>query len=220
MDKIVTEIQQGLRDGDAQFVKEKTEQALIQGVQPKNIIQQGLLPVMKSIGKKFRVGEIFIPDVLMSSRAMHASLYVLNPILSKHNKASKGLIVIGTVAGDLHDIGKNMVSMVLRGAGYRVVDLGIDVPTIDFIAAVQRYQPDILGMSALLTTTIGEMDKVIMELKEKGLKNKVKVLIGGGPVTPEFAIAIEADGYAYDAFSTIDVVDGLIVENGNFFTAT
>ena len=218
MDKIITEIQQGLKDGDAQFVKEKTEQALIQGIQPKKIIQQGLLPVMKSIGKKFRLGEIFIPDVLMSSRAMHASLYVLNPILSKTNKASKGLIVIGTVAGDLHDIGKNMVSMVLRGAGYRVVDLGIDVPTIDFITAVEKYEPDILGMSALLTTTIGEMDKVVVSLKENDLRNNVKVLVGGGPVTLEFAMAIEADGYAHDAFSTIDVVDDLIVGKENFFT--
>ncbi|AOY74951.1 cobalamin B12-binding domain-containing protein [Clostridium formicaceticum] len=220
MNKIITEIKQGLMDGDAQQVKEKTELALAYGVKPKKIIQQGLLPTMQSISQKFYKGEIFIPDVLMSSRAMHASLYVLQPILSLSNETSKGIVVVGTVAGDLHDIGKNMVSMMLKGAGYRVIDLGIDVPATDFITAVHKHKPDVLAMSALLTTTMGELGKVVMALKEKGLRQQVKIIIGGAPVTPEFAMAVEADAYAADSFSAIEVVNALVGEKVELFTVS
>lgn len=220
MKKIIMEIQEGLVDGDAQLVKEKTEMALAYGIKAKDIIEQGLLPIMKSIGQKFRAGEIFIPDVLMSSRAMHASLYILRPILTNYRQASKGCVVIGTVAGDLHDIGKNMVSMMLEGAGYTVIDLGIDVPVSDFITAVEKHNPDVLAISALLTTTLREIREVVEFLKERGLRNQVKVIIGGGPVTPEFAMDIDADAYAASSFCAIEAVEDLMKGRVGFFSVT
>lgn len=218
MNDIIDQIQQGLWEGNAQLVKEKTEHAISCGINPKNIIQQGLLPMMKSIGQKFREGEIFIPDVLMSSRAMHACLYALRPSLTISNQVTKGVIVFGTVAGDLHDIGKNMVAMMLEGEGYTVIDLGIDVPTTEFISAVEIHKPDVLAMSALLTTTMIELREVVTMLKQKGLRDQVKIMIGGGPVTSEFARAIEADAYASDSFGAIEVVKDLITGKEDFFT--
>nr|WP_246169866.1 corrinoid protein [Alkalibaculum sporogenes] len=203
----------GLTEGNAQLVKEKTELALSRGIKAELIIKQGLMQPMKIIGQKFRTGEIFIPDVLMSSRAMHASLHVLKPHLTFDYKFSKGTIVIGTVAGDLHDIGKNMVSMILQSEGYKVVDLGIDVPAEGFITAVTKYKPDVLALSALLTTTMAEQHEVMNRLTMEGIRNQVKVIVGGGPITKEFAEAIGADAYASDMFSTIDAVKNLIPES-------
>lgn len=212
MEDIIVEIQLGLTDGNAQLVKEKTELALSRGIKAEIIIEQGLMQPMKIIGQKFRSGEIFIPDVLMSSRAMHASLHVLKPHLIYDYKFSKGTIVIGTVAGDLHDIGKNMVSMMLQSEGYKVVDLGIDIPVEGFIHAIMKYKPDVLALSALLTTTMAEQHEVINGLIKEGIRDQVKVIIGGGPITKEFAKAIGADTYASDMFSTIDAVKDLMPE--------
>ncbi|HWI54357.1 MAG TPA: corrinoid protein [Desulfobacteria bacterium] len=217
MEKVIEDIQEGLMEGDAQAVKEKTEQALAMGITAKAIIQQGLMPAMKVIGKQFRAGEIFIPEVLMSSRAMHASLYVVRPLLANTKLATRGRVIIGTVAGDLHDIGKNMVAMMLEGAGYSVLDIGIDLPADAFIDAVREYKPDVLAMSALLTTTMGELREVIRQLEKEGLRNNLKVLIGGGPVTAEFALAIEADAYASDSFRAIEAVNRLIMGEVGFF---
>lgn len=216
--KIITEIQEGLADGDAQLVKDKTELALSYGITAKKILEQGLMPTMQDIGEKFRDGQLFIPDVLMASRAMHASLYVLRPLLANSRLASKGTVIAGTVAGDLHDIGKNMVTMVLQGAGYTVIDLGIDVPVVDFIEAVKQHKPDIMVMSALLTTTMGEFGDVVEELKAEGLRHQVKVLVGGGPVTPEFAMGIEADAYAANAFSSVEAANRLMAGEVGFFS--
>ncbi|MDA8235537.1 MAG: corrinoid protein [Clostridia bacterium] len=220
MKRIIADIQQGLMEGDAQLVKEKTEQALTYGIKADNIIQEGLMPAMKIIGSKFRDGELFIPDVLMSSRAMHASLYVLRPLLASSKLASKGTVVVGTVAGDLHDIGKNMVTMMLEGAGYNVIDLGIDVPVKEFVQAVRTHKPDVLAMSALLTTTLDELRDVINQLKEEGLRYQVKILVGGGPVTPEFAMAIEADAYAGDSFHAVEATNRLITGEVGFFVVS
>lgn len=217
MEKELNEIQEELREGDAQEVKEKTEQALERGITAKTIVQEGLMPAMKAIGEKFRAGEIFIPDVLMSSRAMHASLYVLRPLLAKSRLELKGKVIVGTVAGDLHDIGKNMVAMMLEGAGYTVLDIGIDVPAAAFIEAVREYKPDILAMSALLTTTMGELRDVIKQLEVEGLRHNLKVLVGGGPVTAEFAMAIEADAYASDSFRAIEAANRLLFGEVGFF---
>ena len=185
MDGYIKEIQDGLNDGDAEVVKNATEQALKMGISADVVITTALIPIMEQIGKEFRNGNIFIPDVLMSSRSMHASLYVLKPLIIESNlNRKKGLIVIGTVAGDLHDIGKNMVSMTLQGDGYEVIDLGIDVPATSFISAIQRYKPDILAMSALLTTTIGELKHVIQAMINEGIRDRVKIVVGGGPVAP------------------------------------
>lgn len=217
MEKVIKDIQEGLMEGDAQTVKEKTEQALALGITAKTVIQEGLMPAMKLIGEQFRAGEIFIPDVLMSSRAMHASLYVVRPLLANSKLATKGRIIVGTVAGDLHDIGKNMVAMMLEGAGYSVLDIGIDVPANAFINAVREYKPDILAISALLTTTMSELREVIRQLEKEGLRHDLKVLVGGGPVTAEFALAIEADAYASNAFRAIEAVNRLMIGEVGFF---
>ncbi len=212
MKGIINEIQLGIEAGDAQRVKEKITLALSQGITPETIMEKGLLLPMDSIGKRFRTGELFIPDVLMSSRAMHAGIYVLKPILNHGYSTSKGLILIGTVAGDLHDIGKNMVSMLLVSEGYTIIDLGIDVMASEFVDAIYEFKPDILALSALLTTTMGEQREVLNKLEEEGLRDCVKVIVGGGPVTKDFAIAIGADAFARDLFDAIDVINNLMLK--------
>ena len=218
MDGYIKEIQDGLNDGDAEVVKNATEQALKMGISADVVITTALIPIMEQIGKEFRNGNIFIPDVLMSSRAMHASLYVLKPLIIESNlKRKKGLIVIGTVAGDLHDIGKNMVSMTLQGDGYEVIDLGIDVPSSSFISAIQRYKPDILAMSALLTTTIGELKHVIQAIVNEGIRDRVKIVVGGGPVTQDYVDEIGANGYGKDVFGAIEIVNQLLENKAGYF---
>lgn len=220
MEPIISEIQAGLMDGDAQYVKEKTEQAIKLGITANKIIKIGLMPGMKTIGEKFRAAEIFIPDVLMASRAMHASLYVLKPFLTKSRYHKQGIVVVGTVAGDLHDLGKNMVSMMLEGAGYKVFDVGIDVPVADFVKAVDEYKPDVLALSALLTTTMGEISEVIKMSKADGHHADLKILVGGGPVTPDFARAIGADAYAATSFHAIEAVNRLITGEVGFISVS
>lgn len=210
MEKIISDIQWAIVEGDAQKAKEKTTMAILQGLNPEEIIEKGLLTPMEDIGHRFRTGEIFIPDVLMSSRAMHASLYVIKPNLGKSRMVDRGLIAIGTVAGDLHDIGKNMVAMFLESQGYNVLDLGIDVPAETFIEAVRTHKPDILAMSALLTTTLSEQQLVIRKLEEAGLRQRVKVIVGGGPVTKEIALTIGADGFGNNIFDTLKLVENLL----------
>ena len=218
MDGYIKEIQNGLINGDAELVKNSTELALTIGISADVVITKALIPMMEQIGKEFRNGNIFIPDVLMSSRAMHASLYVLKPLIVESElKQKKGLIIIGTVAGDLHDIGKNLVSMTLQGDGYEVIDLGIDVPASSFIAAIQRYKPDILAMSALLTTTIGELKHVIQSIVNEGIRDRVKIVVGGGPVTQDYVDEIGANGYGKDVFGAIDIVNKLLGNKAGYF---
>ena len=218
MEAVIKEIQEALIDGNAELVKKSTEKALDQGINSEVIINKGLIPTMDKIGKEFRTGNIYIPEVLMSSRAMHASLYVLKPLLiDSELLKTKGRIVIGTVAGDLHDIGKNMVSMSLQGDGYEVIDLGIDVPADDFMSAILQYKPDILAMSALLTTTIGEFNIVIKAVVDQGLRDSLKIVVGGGPVTQDFVDRIGADGYGKDIFDAIDVVNSLLGKKEGYF---
>jgi 5-methyltetrahydrofolate--homocysteine methyltransferase len=218
MDGYIKEIQNGLINGDAELVKNSTELALTIGISADVIISTALIPIMEQIGTEFRTGNIFIPDVLMSSRAMHASLYVLKPLIVETNlKQKKGLVIIGTVAGDLHDIGKNMVSMTLQGDGYEVIDLGIDVPASSFISAIQRYKPDILAMSALLTTTIGELKHVIQSIVNEGIRDRVKIVVGGGPVTQDYVDEIGANGYGKDVFGAIDIVNQLLGNKPGYF---
>jgi 5-methyltetrahydrofolate--homocysteine methyltransferase len=217
MEGYLKEIQDGLINGDAEVVKNATELALTMGISAGVIITNALI-LMEQIGTEFRTGNIFIPDVLMSSRAMHASLYVLKPLLVESNlNRKKGLIIIGTVAGDLHDIGKNMVSMTLQGDGYEVIDLGIDVPASSFISAIQRYKPDILAMSALLTTTIGELKHVIQAIVNEGIRDRVKIVVGGGPVTQDYVDEIGANGYGKDVFGAIDIVNQLLGNKAGYF---
>lgn len=210
MDDIMQQIQNGIYKGDTNYVIDRTELALRYGISLEEIMKDALFPPMKVMGEKLRTHEIFIPDVLKASRAMHAALYVLRPIISHSSSAPKGLVVIGTVAGDLHDIGKNMVTMMLSGHGYTVVDLGIDVTKEQFAEAVIQYQPNVLALSALLTTTMPEMQNVIDYLKSRNLRDQVKITIGGSPTTMEFAQEIGADAYSENVFDCIEAVDDLV----------
>lgn len=211
-------IQQGMVNGDAEIVKTSTELALSEGISADMIISQALLPKMEEIGREFRSGNIFIPDVLMSSRAMHASLYVLKPLIIESQVIKKkGRIIIGTVAGDLHDIGKNLVSMSLQGDGYEVIDLGIDVPASAFLAAIERYKPDVMAMSALLTTTIGEFKNVIKVINDEGKREQIKIVIGGGPVSMDYMDKVGADGYGKDVFEAIASVNQLLGNKEGYF---
>ncbi len=165
---------------------------------------------MNVVGEKFKKNEMYIPEVILAARCMKSSMEMLKPILAVKNVKGLGTIVIGTVRGDLHDIGKNLVTMMLEGAGFEVVDLGVDVPEERFLEMVKERQPNILGLSALLTTTLPAMKEVIKTLEGSGLRDKVKVMVGGAPVTEEFAARIGADGYARDAGSAVDKAKELL----------
>jgi 5-methyltetrahydrofolate--homocysteine methyltransferase len=168
-------------------------------------LNEALIPAMDEVGEKFKGSEIFIPEVLKASRAMHGGLRILQDRVKGGDLVKRsGRILIGTVAGDLHDIGKNLVSMFMDASGYEVINLGIDVPTEDFVWAVRKQKPQVLALSALLTTTMPAMQDTINALQKAGLREKVKILVGGGPVTGKFAEEIGADGYAYDARSAVE----------------
>jgi 5-methyltetrahydrofolate--homocysteine methyltransferase len=190
-------------------VTELTETALASGVNISEIINEGLTASMEVVGQKFEDEEYFIPDMLASAEAVGAAMELLKPHLAKSGVKPKGKILIATVKGDLHDIGKNIVSILLRGAGYLVKDLGHDVETQDIIAAVREEKPDFLGLSALLTSTMVNMEDTIKALKENGLRDKVKIIIGGAPVSPEYAKSIGADGYGADGFHAVAVIEAL-----------
>lgn len=202
---ILKDISIKLQEGDFQAVEDLTNQALKSGIESRDILNLGLLDGMNVIGQQFKKREIFLPDVLMAAKAMQKGVDVIKPLLAAGNTMSgQGTIVIGTVKGDLHDIGKNLVVIMLKGAGYEVIDLGYDVPAEKFVGAVTEHQADILGLSALLTTTMPEMKKVIEAMKEKEIS--VKILVGGAPVTAEFAEEIGADAYGYDGTQSVELV--------------
>ena len=196
--------------GQADAVKELVNQAISEKISAEDVLNYGLVAGMDVVSKKFKNNEFFIPEVLVSARAMTAGLNILNPLLAEANVKPKGKVIIGTVKGDLHDIGKNIVGMMLQGAGYEIVDLGADVPMEKFIEFTQKEDANVVGMSALLTTTMIYMKEVIQGLKDAGLRDKVKVIIGGAPVTQAYADQIEADGYAPDAASAIDLAKDLL----------
>jgi 5-methyltetrahydrofolate--homocysteine methyltransferase len=199
-----------LSQGKMDDVKRMAENALDAGESADAVLKQGLIPAMDRVGARFKNGDIYIPEVLIAARAMHAGLAVLKPILSKSTTSMAGKVVIGTVKGDLHDIGKNLVIMMLEGGGFEVVDLGIDVSAEKFVEAIKKYQPQVLGMSALLTTTLKEMNNIMRTIETAGLRNQVKTIIGGAPLTERLAKEMGADGYAPDAASAVDVVRQLI----------
>ena len=205
------ELSDALFRGDVSRVKEITLRALQENKEPKEILEQGLIKGMNVVGIKFKNNEIFLPEVLLASRAMHGGLELLQPELIKSGVKAVGKVIIGTAKGDLHDIGKNLVAMMLRGGGFEVIDLGTDVSPEKFLKASQEHQPDIVGISALLTTTMIGMMDVITFLKKAGLRNKIKVMVGGAPVTQEFADEIGAEGYAPDAASAVDKARELLI---------
>ncbi len=199
-----------ISQGKTEEVKRLTQETLDRGEPVQNILKNGLIQAMERIGVRFKSGEIYIPEVLIAARAMHAGLAVLKPILSKSSGSMMGKVIVGTVKGDLHDIGKNLVIMMLEGGGFEVVDLGIDVPPETFIEAIEKHHPHAVAMSALLTTTIKEMKNTIQAFERANLRREVKVIIGGAPVTEKFAKEIGADGYAPDAASAVDLVKSLL----------
>ncbi|MBL7071689.1 MAG: corrinoid protein [Candidatus Omnitrophica bacterium] len=199
----LTGIQNALKDGDINKVGELTKAALDEGTAVKTLLD-ALIGEMDKIGVRFRNNEIFIPEVMISAKAMHAGLNILEPFLSKSGIKPVAKIGVGTVKGDLHDIGKNLVAMMFRGAGFEVLDLGIDVPIEKFIDTAKNKEVNIIAMSTLLTTSMGVMKDVIEELKKTGLLDKVKTMVGGAPVTETYATSIGANGYARDASSAVD----------------
>jgi len=206
-------VQKDVLSGDHLSIAEHIAELLERGADPDDILQKGMLPAMEVIGERFRDGAVFIPEVLLSARAMNEATKVLEPYLAGKQSDAKGKILIGTVYGDLHDIGKNIVITMLRGVGYEIKDIGINIPVKDFVRHVEEYRPDILGLSALLTTTMPQMKKVIEWLEEAGLRERVKVMVGGAPVNEKYAKDIGADGYAADAGAVVTLVKDLLAMN-------
>ncbi len=201
---MLSQIAESIIAGKAPVVEELVKAALEEH-SPEEIIQKGLLGGMAVIGERFKKNEVYVPEVLIAARAMKAGLKVLEPHLTENAIEPVATMVLGTVEGDLHDIGKNLVAMMFEGAGFRVIDLGVDVKAEQFSEAIEAHQPQLLGLSALLTTTMPAMEKIIEHLKERGLRDQVKVLVGGAPLSGNFAAEIGADGYAPDASSAVDV---------------
>jgi 5-methyltetrahydrofolate--homocysteine methyltransferase len=210
MDVLIQPIYDAIMEGDHKSMAGLVQQALDGGVEPGTVLNQGMVTAMAEVGRLFEEGEYFVPEMLIAARAMQAGLAVLKPRLVQANVASSGKIVLGTVKGDLHDIGKNLVSMMLEGAAFEIVDLGADVSPEKFVEAVKTSGAQIVAMSALLTTTMPNMKVTIEALKEAGLRSQVKVLIGGAPVTEAYAKNIGADGFAQDASRAVAVAKSLL----------
>jgi len=206
LQKISEELQRGNYEQMPGFI----QQALDAGISASRILKEGLVFGMNVVGEQFQNDEIFLPDVLISAKAMHAGMTILRPKLMEAGVKLSGKVVMGTVKGDIHDIGKNLVAMLLEGAGYQVIDLGIDVSPEKFVDAVKSNRADMVGLSALLTITMPLMKEVIESLQESGIRHTVKVLVGGAPVTEQFAREIGADGYAPDAHTAVQKVRELI----------
>jgi len=209
MADILQKIASNLYDGEDEVVGDLVQKALDQGLAPAEILQGGLIAGMDEVGRDFKAGDLFVPEVLIAARAMHAGMAVLRPLLAESDAKSAGKLVIGTVKGDLHDIGKNLVKMMLEGGGFETVDLGTDVGSQAFVDAVREHKPSLVGMSALLTTTMVQMKATVEALTEAGLRDSVKIMVGGAPVTEAFAKEIGADAYAPDAASAVDTARAL-----------
>jgi len=198
-------------EGDVGAVESQVSRALDEGVDARSILTSGLIAGMEVVGKRFTSGEMFLPEVMVSGEAMHKGLGILRPILAKSGQEELGTIVMGTVEGDIHNIGKKIVCFLLEGNGFKVIDLGVDVKADVFARAIEEYNPNILGMSALLTTTMLNMGSTIDVLKEKGIRERVKIIVGGAPITEGFAKSIGADGYAPEAGSAVEWVKRAII---------
>lgn len=207
---LLKEIASRIETGDARNVAALTDQAVKAALPPKEILDQALIKGMQIVGEKYKNHEIFLPDVLMAAKAMYAGMDVLKPLFLKEDMPTAGKVVIGTVYGDLHDIGKNLVGIMLKGAGFEVIDLGNNVAPERFIEVAEKEKAGFIGLSALLTTTMPVMEQVIELLKEKGLYGKIKVIIGGAPVNEAFANEIGADAYSYDSAHAVDTVKRLM----------
>jgi len=197
-------------NGDRDEVARLAQEAVDEGVGPGSIVNEGLIVGMDEVGRRFKANEFYVPEVLIAARAMHAGMDIVNPLLAESGIEPRGRVLIGTVQGDLHDIGKNLVAMMLEGGGYEVIDMEVDIPADQFVAAVNEHSPNVLAMSALLTTTMPAMKDTIDALDAAGVRDQIKVMIGGAPVTQDYADEIGADGYAPDAASAVDLAADLI----------
>ena len=211
MSDILKQIAENLYEGENEKVAELVQKALDSGLAVNEILQNGLIAGMDIVGKDFKEGELFVPEVLVAARAMHAGMDILRPLLAESDTSSAGKYLIGTVEGDLHDIGKNLVKMMIEGAGFETIDLGTNVPPEAFVEAVREHEPDIVGMSALLTTTMTQMKISIEALEEAGVRDSIKIMVGGAPVTASFAEQIGADAYAPDAASAVNEAKQLLL---------
>lgn len=204
------ELSKAVIDGDYEKSQFLVKDLIAQKVGLQEILNEGLIHGMNYVGEQFKQGEFFVPEVMMSARAMQTGLNIIEPLMSRTDGDYKGTVIIGTVQGDVHDIGKNLVTMMLKGGGYKVYDLGTDIKPERFVSEVREKKPDILAMSCLLTTTMKYMKTTVEEIKKAGLRDNVKIVVGGAPITQAYASQIGADGYSKDAASAVDVVKGLV----------
>jgi 5-methyltetrahydrofolate--homocysteine methyltransferase len=209
-EQLLTDIHQGIIEGNAKIVPQKVQEALDAGIAPEKILNEAMIAAMSEVGRLYEQGEYFVPEMLISARAMKQGLAVLKPHLVSANVKPVGKVVAGSIQGDLHDIGKNLVALMLEGAGFEIQDLGVDVSPQKFVEAVRLGGVNIIAMSALLTTTMPRMRDTVEALKAAGLRDKVKVIIGGAPITEAYAREIGADGYAPDASHAVALAKSLL----------
>jgi len=210
MEEVLQNLFNAVLDGNFDGVKTNIPAALEAGLDPNVILNDGMIAAMREVGARFEAGEYYVPEMLIAARAMQSGMTLLKPHLQKTEQKSNGRVLLGTVKDDLHDIGKNLVGLMLEGAGYEVIDLGVDVPAEEFVRKVIEIKPDIVGMSALLTTTMPSMKTTLDALTAAGLRNDIKVIIGGAPVTEEYARQIESDGFSPDASRAVNLVNELL----------
>jgi 5-methyltetrahydrofolate--homocysteine methyltransferase len=208
----LTELGLGVVMGDADRVCQLTQQALDDGVSAYILLSQGMIPAMNEVGRRFQANEFYVPELIMAARAMKMGMELLRPLLTESEIQGQGTMVLGTVWGDMHDVGKNLVGMMMEGAGYRVVDLGLSVSPESFVSAIEEEKAELVGISCLVTTTMLNMRRTIEALQEAGIRDQVKIMVGGAPVTQGFADEIGADGYAPDAASAVDLARMLLAE--------
>lgn len=210
MEEVLKKLFDAVLEGDYEGVKSNVQVALDAKLDPKVILSEGMIAAMREVGCRFEAGDYYVPEMLIAARAMQSGMAILKPYLQQTDRKSSGKVVIGTVKGDLHDIGKNLVALMLEGAGFEIKDLGADVPIEEFIRVVQEEKPDIVAMSALLTTTMPMMQQTINAFEAAGLRDKVKFMIGGAPVTEMYANQIGADGFSSDASRAVNVALSLV----------
>lgn len=210
MEEVLKKLFDAVLEGDYEGVKSNVRVALDAKLDPKVILADGMIAAMREVGCRFEAGDYYVPEMLIAARAMQSGMAILKPYLQQTDRKSSGKVVIGTVKGDLHEIGKNLVALMLEGAGFEVKDLGVDVPIEEFIRVVQEERPDIVAMSALLTTTMPMLQETINAFETAGLRDKVKFIIGGAPVTEMYANQIGADGFSSDASRAVNVALSLI----------
>lgn len=207
---ILEDIQNCVLDGELDEIKGLVQKAVDEGIDPTAIINDGLIGGMNIVAPLFKSGEMFVPEVMESADTMNEGMLVVKPLITDADMPTKGKVIIGTVNGDLHDIGKNLVVLMMESRGYTVVDLGVDVKEDQFVAAIKEHKPDIVGMSSLLTTTMMKIDDTIKEINSAGVRDQVKIIIGGAPISQEFADDIGADGYSEDASTAVELCDRMM----------